>query len=135
MVTSLPTLLYSTESMKVRINKRPRPLAFSRFSGSVGSGRDVWIESGALIAHHKGGILARELGLHVDHAVAKRSGAQPFGHQLAIQFAVPRALGRIDFEVAVEQGIVDRLFQGDTHADTARLVARPRWRGSSDADS
>ncbi len=39
MVTSLPISLKDTESMKVRINSRPRPLAFSRLAGSVGSGR------------------------------------------------------------------------------------------------
>ena len=37
-VTWLPLALKVTSSMKVRIKSSPRPLTFSRFSGSVGSG-------------------------------------------------------------------------------------------------
>jgi hypothetical protein len=41
-----------------------------------------------LISNDKRGLLTREPGLHVDHAVAERLVAQPLGDRLPVRFAV-----------------------------------------------
>ena len=104
MTTSMPpwgARCNTISSMKLRMRKMPRPLAFRRFSGASGSEMRLGIESRTLVTHanddarRPAGIERRELDVHV-----------------LVLVAAVAVLDRVD----------DRLAHGDAHPVERLLV-------------